>query len=406
MQALISIVLAAALAFWSSGACLALGENTSTAFTVALQDVDDLKSVYATVHSKDLIEARIRTPGTIASLQVAIGASVVPGQVMALVTDPKIALKIQALDAQIVAIQSRMETAKTELERSQELKAKGVAPQSRVDQAQTTFDIAVNDLKAAQAERSVVETQIEEGQVLAPAAGRVLRVPVTEGSVVLAGESIATIAANEYLLRLEVPERHARFIKAGDVVRLGERGLGAQEKPLIEGRITQVYPELSNGRVVADAEAAGLGNYFVGERVLVWISAGKRQDISRAAPLSVQAVWARLCASCRERTAQRPMSSSRLGAQVARVTTRSKFSQASRLATGWCNHESWFPARSLGPSYPLLHSITADAAVPARGLGTGVDCARRFAARGRAANFRADGRYLRFCGRAQSGRCR
>lgn len=127
MQALISIVLAAALTFWSSGACLALGENTSTAFTVALQDVDDLKSVYATVHSKDLIEARIRTPGTIASLQVAIGASVVPGQVMALVADPKIALKIQALDAQIVAIQSRMETAKTEVERSQELKAKGVA---------------------------------------------------------------------------------------------------------------------------------------------------------------------------------------------------------------------------------------------------------------------------------------
>jgi hypothetical protein len=28
---------------------------------------------------------------------------------------------------------------------------------------------------------------------------------------------------------------------------------------------------------VADAEVAGLGSYFVGERVLVWISAGKRQ---------------------------------------------------------------------------------------------------------------------------------
>jgi RND family efflux transporter MFP subunit len=278
MRTQIASVFAVALAFSGFATSLvAEDQTTGASFTVALQEVDDLKSVYATVHSKDLIEARVRTPGTIASLKVDKGTAVEPGQVMALVTDPKIALKIKALDAQIVAIQSRLDTAKTELERSEALKAKGVAPQSRVDQAQTAYDVAVNDLKAAQAERSVVETQIEEGQVLAPAAGRVLRVPVTVGSVVMAGESIATIAANEFLLRLEVPERHAQFIKAGDIVRLGERGLGAQEKPLLEGRVTQVYPELSNGRVVADAEAPGLGNYFVGERVLVWISAGKRQ---------------------------------------------------------------------------------------------------------------------------------
>ena len=262
------------------GATSALEENVSgTTLVIKLQDIDDLKSVYATVRSKDLIEARVRTPGTIAALKVDKGVAVVPGQVMALVADPKIALKIKALDAQIVAIQSRMETAKTELDRSETLKAKGVSSQSRVDQAQTAYDVAVNDLKATQAERSVVETQIDEGKVLAPAAGRVLRVPVTEGSVVLPGESIATIAANEYLLRLEVPERHARFIKSGDVVHLGERGLGAAEKPLVEGHITQVYPELSNGHVVADAEVPGLGSYFVGERVLVWISAGKRQAI-------------------------------------------------------------------------------------------------------------------------------
>jgi RND family efflux transporter MFP subunit len=246
---------------------------------VALTDVEDLKSVYATVHSKDLIEARVRTPGTIASLKADKGMAVEPGQLLALVADPKIALKIKALDAQIVATKSRIETAKTELERSQALKEKGVAPQARVDQAQTAFDVAANELKATQAERAVVETQIDEGKVLAPASGRVLRVPVTEGSVVMAGESIATIAANNYLLRLELPERHARFIKVGDMVRLGDRGLGTNGAPLAEGRITQVYPELVNGRVIADADVPDLGNYFVGERVLVWISAGKRSAI-------------------------------------------------------------------------------------------------------------------------------
>lgn len=267
---------ALALAIAAGGAASGHGAPKET-FTVGLSEVDDLKSVYATVRSKDQIEARVRTPGTVTSLKVDEGQSVAPGEVLALVADPKIALKIKAIEAQIVAAQSRLDTAKAELDRSEALKARGVAPQARVDQAQTAFDVASNDLKAARASRAVAETEIAEGEVLAPAAGRVLRVPVTEGSVVMAGESVATIAANEYLLRLELPERHARFMKPGDAVRVGGRGLAADETAPAEGRITQVYPLLSGGRVVADAEAPGLGSYFVGERVLVWISAGKRQ---------------------------------------------------------------------------------------------------------------------------------
>ena len=85
-------------------------------FAVSPQEIDDLKSVYATVRSKDLIQARVRTPGTIASLKVDEGDSVEPGQVLALVGDPKIALRIKALDARIVADESRLETAKTELD--------------------------------------------------------------------------------------------------------------------------------------------------------------------------------------------------------------------------------------------------------------------------------------------------
>ena len=251
--------------------------DAGATFVVEPQEIDDLKSVYATVRSRDLIQARVRTPGTISELKIDEGDYVKQGQVLALVVDPKIPLRVKALDARIVANESRLETAKTELERSKTLQERGYASQSRLDQAQTAYDVAVNELKSARAERSVIETESQEGEVLAPTSGRLLKVPVTIGSVVLAGESIATIAANEYLLRLELPERHARFMKVGDEIRVGARGLGPDEGPLAEGRITQVYPELDSGRVVADAEVPDLGSYFVGERVLVWISAGKRQ---------------------------------------------------------------------------------------------------------------------------------
>ena len=115
--------------------------------------------------------------------------------------------------------------------------------------------------------------------MLAPAQGRVLTIPVTVGAVVMPGEAIAKIAANAYVLRLELPERHARFIKTGDPVIIGGRELAASDAPLGKGLISLVYPELQDGRVIADAQADGLGKYFVGERVLVWISAGKRDTI-------------------------------------------------------------------------------------------------------------------------------
>lgn len=247
------------------------------AYTVEIREVDDLKAVLATVRSKKVVEARVRTPGTVATLSVIEGAHVEPGEVLGLVTDPKIALKIKASDAQIVALRSKLSTATAEYERSTELQRRGVFAQARLDQAKTAFDVATNELSAAQSERAVIERQVEEGQILAPAAGRVLRVPVTEGSVVLPGESIASIAANEYLLRLEVPERHARFMQKGDPIRVGGRGLGPDVQQVSEGRIVLVYPEIQGGRVIADAEVPNLGTFFVGERVLTWISAGKRK---------------------------------------------------------------------------------------------------------------------------------
>ena len=118
--------------------------------------------------------------------------------------------------------------------------------------------------------------------MLAPAAGRVLAVPVTHGSVVLPGETIATIAGGGYFLRLSLPERHAAEIAEGDT-RAGRRaGSRAPVPPTrpdrrrAQGQLVKVYPEISDGRVQADVEVEGLGDYFVGERTLVWIPVGHR----------------------------------------------------------------------------------------------------------------------------------
>ncbi|MGL5138555.1 MAG: efflux RND transporter periplasmic adaptor subunit, partial [Beijerinckiaceae bacterium] len=40
-----------------------------------------------------------------------------------------------------------------------------------------------------------------------------------------------------------------------------------------------VYPEIEGGRVIADVEVEGLGDFFVGERTQVWIPIEQRKAI-------------------------------------------------------------------------------------------------------------------------------
>jgi RND family efflux transporter MFP subunit len=175
-----------------------------------------------------------------------------------------------------------MNNAATELARAEKLLSTGVVAKTRVDAAQTQFDVLSNQFSAAQSDRAVIVQQATEGRVLAPAAGRVLAVPVTQGSVVLPGEPIARIASNGYFIRLSLPERHAAHLTEGDDVQVGERGLdpASAGKILVSGKLVKVYPEIDNGRVLADVEVRNLGDFFVGERTLVWVPVAKRNVLS------------------------------------------------------------------------------------------------------------------------------
>ncbi|XEY17923.1 efflux RND transporter periplasmic adaptor subunit [Azospirillum sp. HJ39] len=259
--------------------------------TVQPRPVEDLKAVFATVESVHETLARTRIGGTIAGLKVKEGDKVTMDQVVATVRDPKLPLQLAALDARIQALQAQQHQAELELDRARQLRASGSGTQQRLDDAQAAMDVARAQIAAMRAERAVVDQQLREGDVSAPANGRILQVKVIDGAVVLPGEPVASIAVETYVLRLHLPERHARFIHEGDPVLVGDRGLApvtpsgvgaAQEAKapnLKRGTVRQVYPEMANGQVVADATVTGLGDFFVGERVRVYVATGTRDAV-------------------------------------------------------------------------------------------------------------------------------
>jgi RND family efflux transporter MFP subunit len=262
------------LCFAAAFVAATVSARAESSLTVQPRQLADEKAVFATVESQNVVPARARIGGTIVELSVRDGDEVKQGQTIALVGDEKLQLQLRSLDAQITGLRSTLAQAQVELNRADSLARTGAGSRQALDQARTAVDVANSALAARIAERAVVEQQVTEGAVQAPTSGRVLQVPVTTGTVVLPGDAVARVAEGNYVLRLSVPERHAKFIREGDRVRLDGADLGASGP--VFGTVVLVYPQIQEGRVLADAAVPGLGGYFVGQRIRVWIAADAR----------------------------------------------------------------------------------------------------------------------------------
>src|SRR5215469_8877854 len=82
--------------------------HAQAVFTVQRTNLTDQKAVFATVESPNVVPARARIGGTVASLSVRQGDSVAQGQVIAVVGDDKLVLQIKSLDAQIAGLESQL----------------------------------------------------------------------------------------------------------------------------------------------------------------------------------------------------------------------------------------------------------------------------------------------------------
>lgn len=267
-----------ALAISLTLASTAMAEGDTAA--VQLKTVNDRKAVIATVEPVHELSARSRISGTISVVNVKEGDKVKAGDKIAVVGDEKLALQMRAVQARIEAQQAERTQAKIEFDRATTLRKTGAGSQAKLDQAKTRLDVAIRNLQALQSDRQVIEQQSIEGAVLAPSDGRILSVPLHEGSVVMAGDNVATMATDNYILRLQLPERHARFLKRGDDILVGSRGMKETENTEVRpGKVVTVYPQIENGRVIADVAVEGLGDYFVGERTRVFVATGERQAL-------------------------------------------------------------------------------------------------------------------------------
>lgn len=258
------ILIAALLPFAASPAVAEPLEVTPQSLTV-------WKPVFGQVEARVELPARARIGGTVAELLVTEGDQVEAGQTIAEIRDDKLKFQIASLDAQLSSARAQLDTAQTNLDRGISLKDRGVITAQSLDDLQTSVDVLNSTISNLQAQRLVIEQQVSEGAVLAPEAGVVLDVPLSRGSVVVAGDTLVTVGAGGTFLRLSIPERFAATLAEGDAIAITTAG---GEKT---GTLAKLYPLVESGRLQADVELEGLDPRYIGLRVPVRLPVGTRE---------------------------------------------------------------------------------------------------------------------------------
>jgi HlyD family secretion protein len=173
------------------------------------------------------VEVRPRIAGIIEKIHVDAGDAVTPGQ--PLVEIERELLASQAREAEAAVREARVELrfAKIDVDRSDELEKSGATSAQKRDAAQARYERAQALAARASAAFDTLSTQLSYATVTSPLAGRVLDVPVEEGSAVspvtavTGGTLLLSLAATDTLrLRGLVDENEVARIALGQPARI------------------------------------------------------------------------------------------------------------------------------------------------------------------------------------------
>lgn len=290
--------------------------DSATKLTIALTNIADQKPVGAVYTSTDLAQARARIGGTLVRLLVDEGSMVSQGQLIGVIDEARFGAEIAAgqanaaaaasqanateatargAPAQVAAAMAMAQKAQADYNRTKTLFDQGVYAQARLDQMRAAMSVANSQVaiaqsgvaaanantnaaraqaNSAQASAQIARHMRNQGQILAPRSGRVLMTPLPQGSVVMPGELVATIAAGAQILRLLAPEGDAKGLNVGQSLNI----IGNNNEIISTSKITKIYPAIENGQVKIDIATDGQ-DHLVGERAEVLLPIGAREAI-------------------------------------------------------------------------------------------------------------------------------
>ncbi|HET9453236.1 MAG TPA: efflux RND transporter periplasmic adaptor subunit [Gemmatimonadaceae bacterium] len=244
--------------------------------TVQRGAIEEGIAITGDLHPIETVEVRARIEGDVTGVYVREGQRVTQGQLMARFEASEQESGLRSAEADRVAAESELATAKWNLEQTAELFKAGAVSERDYKSAQQSVVSTQARLAAAQARVRATGSLMRDTRVLAPTAGIVSRRLVESGEHVARGASLFTVVRSEVLeLAADVPARQANAVRVGQTVHLQTDGRSfdgkvARVSPTVDPttRAVKVYMQIAN------ADNSIKGGTFATGRVVSRVASG------------------------------------------------------------------------------------------------------------------------------------
>jgi len=175
-------------------------------FVVGRESIDNQIFASGTVLPNEEVMLMAEISGRLIKLNIQEGAYIQKGQLIAKINDRELKAQLQKVGF------------------NQELAQKVEARQKKLLNVEAInledYDVTTNNIRVLDAEKEVIESQLEKTEIRAPFSGRIGLKNISEGAYVAPGTPIATLVqSNPVKIDFSVPEKYSPNIRNGNFVR-------------------------------------------------------------------------------------------------------------------------------------------------------------------------------------------
>jgi RND family efflux transporter MFP subunit len=208
---------------------------------IGSQEIGNASDYVATIKSRNSATIMSDVEGWIFAIHVKSGDRVKRGQSLIEIDPRRQAATVSNWESQRASKEANLQWAKLQLDRAKTLSASGVMSKQDFDQAQSTYNGALADVKSLDAQITQQQVQLRYFSVFAPVDGIVGDVPVHVGDRVTNTTVLTTIDERRGLeVYLQVPSERAKEVKLGAPVQV----LDGEGKPVITTRVDFISPQV------------------------------------------------------------------------------------------------------------------------------------------------------------------
>jgi membrane fusion protein (multidrug efflux system) len=180
-------------------------------FVVGRESIENQIFASGTVIPNEEVNLMAEISGRLIKLDIQEGAYVQKGQLIAKINDRELRAQLQKIGF------------------NQELAKKIEARQKKLLNVEAInleeYDVTSNNIRLLDAEKEVIESQLEKTEIRAPFNGRIGLKNISEGAYVAPGTPIVTVVqSNPVKIDFTIPEKYAPSIRIGNVVKFNLDG--------------------------------------------------------------------------------------------------------------------------------------------------------------------------------------